>query len=1321
LLLANRFMSSPSEPAEWPDPLSDADKALPAHHRQGILRAWALALLALLAGVGITLMLWQDARQASRDGAMRRFEYRTNRIHSELRQLFNAEVIMLRSVAGMFSVDEGINRTQWRNYFNALEAGTQSPGRLWVGYAERVTDARREAHERQARTEGVAGYAVRASERRAQYFPLAFFRSFGTLDRRPVGLDLQDDPVARDAMARSAESGATVMAGPLTAPAAPGQASQVWALFVPLYEAGKTPATPAERQAALTGYLVEAIDPTEVVGSALGADAKIIGVKVQDAGVPVFTCPELQMELARGYRPQFFRDIDFDFAQNRWTIHFAGLPSFIKDAAPSQAWAILAGGLATSALMAGLMGVLASMRDRAMVLVEQRTGALRRALTQHAESEARLRAVFDHALDAIITIDTAGSIQSFNRAAERIFGWNEQEVLGRNLNMLMPSPDREQHDQYLKSYMGGGTPRIIGIGRLVTGMRKDGSRMPLELGVSEMRVGDQRLFCGIVRDVTDRVAAEDALRQSERKLRSYIEQTLDGVMVIDRNGRYLEANPAASKMLGYEEDELLQLSLRDLLWPDHADRKTGLEHFQRVVSQGRSVGEVALRCRDGQRLIADVHAVALGGDRYLGIVRDVTERHNAEEALENERAMLEERVAERTDVLTRTNAALQEEIAERKRAESELVAAREQALQAGEAKASFLANMSHEIRTPMNAVIGMTALLDDTVLDAEQRGYVETIRTSGDVLLSTINDILDFSKIESGMLELEHRPFELGVCIEEAFDMLAPRAAEKAVDLLYELMDNVPHWLVGDSTRLRQVLVNLLSNAVKFTDRGEVCMTASVLKRDADRVQLRFAVRDTGIGIAPAEREHLFKAFSQADSSTTRKYGGSGLGLAICARLVRLMGGEIRVDSEEGKGSVFWFTMNAGVAQNATTARYRSGHAPELAGRRVLLVDDNPTNLQILQTQCTRWGMEVACATRGTHALALLEAEPAFDVAVLDLHMPAMDGFQLARAIAAQCGNTAPPLVLLSSSGARSKNQAALAQFAARLAKPVKHSQLFAVLDQVIHAERAAAAAPPPAAQRMDPTLAQRLPMRILVVEDSVINQKLAVGILRKFGFSSDVANNGAEAVELVRVNRYDLIFMDLQMPVMDGLEATRHIGAMLAPHTRPRIIAMTANALPGDRERCIAAGMDDYIAKPILPAAVQTLIQRWAPARHHATGEPAEISLIDDSVVSELAGLDEPGSPSMLRGLIHDYLSETPATLGAIKNHFQQSETVQLGRRAHKLAGTSASLGASGVADVCYRIEQRVADGDLHSMHALIDELEMRFARTRSEFQKLA
>ena len=1311
-------MSSLPAPDQAPGPGPTAAPAVeappPAEAPHRLLRPFGLVMLVLVVGVLVTLLSWDVARDLTRRAEARRFEYRTSRILSDIRHALESDETLLRSVASLFSVGGGIPRQQWRDYFDALESGTRSPGRLWLAFAQRVPARQREEHERQIRAEGLAAYGVRATQERPFYYPLAYFRAFGSQDRRPLGLDLQEDPLAQEAMGRALQSGGVVLTGPLTLATPKGTGGQVWAMLVPVYAGGAVPASAVARQQAVLGFLVEAFDTMQLVESALGPDANVMAMRVRDGSVPVFTSREL--DEAGVARPTLQRSAELEFGQRRWSIEFATLPRFDTTLGSDQSWVILALGFVISALMAGLLGLQASLRARALRQVEQRTQALRGALAQRAESEARLRAVFDHALDAIITIDSRGIVQSFNPAAESIFGWRADEVIGRNVNMLMPSPDRERHDSYLANYLGGGKPKVIGIGRLVTGLRKDGSTFPLDLGVSEMPVGEQHFFCGIVRDVTERLRAENAVRQSERKLRSYIEQSLDGVAVVDRQGRYLEVNPAGAEMLGYSEEELLRIAIPDILSNVEAERRQGLAHFEQVQREGRSSGEVVLRRRDGQKLIAEINAVDLGGERYLSIFRDVTQRRLAERALQQERAMLEQRVAERTAVLTDTNAALQEEIVERKRIESELVAAREQALQAAEAKAAFLANMSHEIRTPMNAVIGMTALLEDTQLDGEQRSYVQTIHTSGDALLSTINDILDFSKAESGMLELEQRPFESGVCIEEAFDMLAPRAADKGIDLLYEITDNVPHWLVGDSTRLRQVLVNLLSNAVKFTDRGEVCLTANVLRREHEEVQLRFAVRDTGIGIAAHQRESLFKAFSQGDTSTTRKYGGTGLGLAISARLVRMMGGDIKVESEEDKGSTFSFTMRAGIAQNVPTAQYRTGRAPELAGRKVLLVDDNPTNLHILKTQCTRWGMEAECATRGTHALALLEAEGPFDVAVLDLHMPNMDGLQLARAIVAQKGDTAPPLVLLSSSPGRSRDFSAMKLFAATLAKPVKHSKLFAVLDEVIHERRAAP--PAAAAQLIDHLLASRVPMQVLVVEDSDINRKLAVGMLRKFGYAPDVAQDGAEAVEMVRQQRYDLVFMDLQMPVMDGLEATRQIVAMLPAARRPRIVAMTANALPADRQRCIDAGMDDYIAKPILPVSVQQLIERWAPQRGASAGEAAE-ALIDETILKELAALDEPGAPSVVRGLVADYLNETPAALGAIKQHLHNGDLEELRRRAHKLAGTSASLGAKAVAEVCYRIEHGVGRGEGTLLPGLVDELEMRFTRTRAVLQQ--
>jgi PAS domain S-box-containing protein len=1166
-------------------------------------RELGMALTVLLAGMAATLLLWRDASERAAQAAEARFEYRTERIRNELAQRLHGYDTTLRSLAGLIGARPGFDRAHWRRYFEKAPLDA-TPGRLLVGYAPRVPTAERDAHEQAARADGLAGYQVRSQggAARGETYPLAYMRKLVDAPGLPPGLDLLDDATAAAGMARAATLARSVLAGPLAASRSTAEVDQIWLLLVPVFGGASVPASGPERQAAVVGYLLDAFNPMDTAGSSLGPDAKLIGLKVHDGELPLFTCPEMKRELTLGFKPTLRRASTLQFGERTWTLEFVALPGYLAQTeGDSQARTVLAAGTLISLLLAGLMGAVARQRTQAVQLVAERTTALREALVRSEATEARSRAVIDHALDAIVTIDTRGVIQTFNPAAERTFGYRADEVIGHSIGMLMPGGDRDRHDAYMTHYLAGGAPRIIGIGREVIGMRKDGSTFPMELGVSDMQIGQARYFCGIVRDVTQRRATERALQQ--------------------------------------------------------------------------------------------------------------------------ERESLETRVRERTDVLSRTNTALEQEVAERRRIEAELVAAREQALAAAEAKAGFLANMSHEIRTPMNAVVGMSSLLEETALTPEQRSYVETIRVGGDALLALINDILDFSKVESGMLELENRPFELGACIEEAFDLLAPRAAEKGIDLLYVLSDEVPRWVSGDAARLRQVFVNLLSNAVKFTDAGEVCMTANLLGVQGRRARLQFAVRDTGIGITPEQQQHLFKAFSQADSSTTRKYGGTGLGLAICQRLTQLMGGEIGVESEAGRGSTFAFTITADLAEpGAVASRYVTDSVPELAGKRVLLVDDNPTNLHILQTQCRRWGMDVVSAAQGSEALAVLDADRRFDVAVLDLHMPGMDGVQLAQQIRWLCPGTQPALVLLSSSAQRragGADQAAL--FAARLAKPVKHSQLFATLGKVLGTARADAPAVDPA-RRLDPTLARRLPLRVLVVEDSPINQKLAVGILAKLGYASDVAANGLQALELLRIQAYDLVFMDLQMPEMDGIEATRRILAEHSALLRPRIVAMTANALAGDRERCLAAGMDDYIAKPILPVDMQAIIERMATRGPlpRATSDHEPSPLIDSRIVDELRLLDEPDAPSLLRGLMRDYLGETPAAISEIKQLAERREAALLAQRAHRLGGVSASIGAAGLAEVCRRIEQQIAAGDLTSLPAMVDQLELRFARTRSEMQRL-
>ncbi len=781
----------------------------------------------------------------------------------------------------------------------------------------------------------------------------------------------------------------------------------------------------------------------------------------------------------------------------------------------------------------------------------------------HAEqklraSEELYRTVVENTGEGIVFVDLDERFTFVNPAAETIFGVETGSLKGRCIGEFT-------------------TPEVFAAIREQTRIRETGVRSTYTIMIRRPDAKHRTLLVtatpqfdvrgvltgafGIFRDITEEREAEVALRASEQRFRDLYDDAPVGYHEIDRNGTFTRVNRTEQAMLGYTEEDMLGRPVWEFLADQVASRKA-VERKMRGEAAPREPYERVFRRADGTEvpvLVEDRVQTDSAGN-VIGIrstMQDITERKRSEEEL---RLYAEQ-----------------------------LRLAKEQAEEAGRAKASFLAAMSHEIRTPMNGVIGMTSLLLETGLTEEQREYAETIRNSGESLLGILNEILDFSKVESGRIDLEREPFSMHSCIEEVLDLFAGKAAEKNIELIGSVDPTVPEVLIGDASRVRQVLANLVGNAIKFTQHGEVVVNAVGRQADDGQVELLMSVKDTGIGIPESARHRLFQPFSQADRSVNRKFGGTGLGLAISKRLVELMEGRIWVESNEGEGAAFFFDMRVPVAAVAPKDRSEGRTSgPQVS---VMIVDDNATVAALLQRVCESEGMNVRAFTDPTQALALLEAGTRVDVALIDAVMPQMSGIAFARHARGIAAGAVLPMILMAT-GANMVREDIAGLFTCQMLKPVKPAQILKAIRQ----------APSGAPQQtravgatvLDKTLALRLPLRILVAEDNPVNQALALAILRKMGYRADVAADGQEVIDALERQRYDLIFMDVQMPVMDGLCATRIIRERYAGDDRPQIVALTANVMADDREACMASGMDDFLSKPIRLEEVRGIVEKY-------------------------------------------------------------------------------------------------------------------------------
>ena len=923
------------------------------------------------------------------------------------------------------------------------------------------------------------------------------------------------------------------------------------------------------------------------------------------------------------------------------------------------------------------------------------------------QSEEKYRTILESIEDGYFELDLAGNFTFFNDSMCRVLGYPKDELMGMNYHTYMSQETAIKIYQVFNRVYTTRTPEK---GFDWTIIKKNGAKIYVESSVSLMEdaKGEQIGFRGIARDVSERYRAAEALQENEKKYRTLFEDSRDAIFISDPRGKLIDVNQFMLDLFGYARSEMVESTF----WDTYVDPAERSSLYQAIKQTGTVRDfELKLQTKNGTRMDCLLTATARRDDdgrvlAFQGIVRDITERKQVEADLRKHQEQLEELVEDRT--------------AELAKATSEAQQAKEAADDANAAKSSFLANMSHELRTPMNAVIGMTHLALKTELTPKQNDYLGKIQSSAHSLLGIINDILDFSKIEAGKLDMESVDFGLDDVLENLTNLITVRAQEKKdLEVLFAIDPDVPRLLVGDPLRLGQVLINLANNAVKFTEAGEIVISTELLKQEDEQVTLKFSVRDTGVGLTREQIARLFQAFTQADTSTTRKFGGTGLGLTISKRLVGMMRGEIWVESEPGQGSTFIFTAVFGRGQEKDTNRFKP--SPDLRGMKVLVVDDNATSREILQSILTSFSFEASLASSGEEGLTEIEntddSHP-YELVIMDYKMPGIDGIEAARRIKQHPHlNTIPAVIMVTNYGTEEvmemADEAGLDGF---LLKPVNPSVLFDAIMHAVGKDVSTRSLTSRGEDREVGHLQHIRGARVLLVEDNEINQQVAKEILEAAGLNVSVANNGQEAVEAVRSGAFDAVLMDVQMPVMDGYTATREIrkweDQFRIPHSAFRIpiIAMTAHALTGDREKSLKAGMNDHVSKPIDPELLFRTLGKWLKkSGYESTGKEGTAEIEIETSASRDDRLDFPdldginvkagierllGNKKSYRRILLRFRQDFENAAESIRDLIDEEKYDEAEILAHSIKGAGANIGAEELQAAGAVLEMWIKDG---------------------------